>query len=128
MTLGERTQDQLNAQRGGTSKPTKEHEAAGLGIAVRPLTADEARKLEIPKGQGLLIVDVEQGKSADEAGLKVGDVILAANMAPIKNTQELSKIIKEVSKRGAIMLQIKRRGETFLRAVPLGKNTKQEKK
>ncbi len=127
VTLGERTQDQLNAQRGGTDKPTKEHEAAGLGIAVRPLTADEARQLEVPKGHGLLIVDVEQGKSAAEAGLRVGDVILAANMSPVKNTQELAKIIKEVTKRGAVMLQINRRGDTFLRAVPLGKNTNQEK-
>ncbi len=127
ITLGERTQDQLNAQRGGTNKPAKEHEAAGLGIAVRPLTADEARQLEIPKGQGLLIVDVEQNKSAAEAGLKVGDVILAANMTPVKNTQELAKIIKDVTKRGAVMLQINRRGETFLRAVPLGKNAKKDK-
>ncbi len=124
ITLGERSQDQLNAQRGGTNTPSKEHEAASLGIAVRPLTVDEARQLEIPKGQGLLIVDVEQGKSAAEAGLRSGDVILAANMVPIKTTQDLAKIIKEVSKRGAVMLQISRRGDTFLRAVPLGKNSK----
>ncbi len=124
VTLGERTQDQLNAQRGGSDKPSKEQEAASLGIAVRPLTADEARQLEVPKGQGLLIVDVEQGKSAEEAGLRSGDVILAANMVPIKSTQELAKIIKDVSSRGAVMLQIHRRGDTFLRAVPLGKSGK----
>ncbi len=128
VTLGERTQDQLNAQRGGPQTPGKKQETVSLGISARPVTVDEARQLEMNKAQGLLIVDIEQDGSAAEAGLRAGDVILAANMLPVNTSKELAKIISEVSKRGAVMLQIYRRGDTFLRAVSLGQNNKKEKK
>ncbi len=124
ITLGERNADQLNAQRNGPGVEQKQ-EAASLGISVRPLTADEAKSLKAEKGQGLLVVEVAQGKPAAEAGIRQGDVILTANLIPVDEARELAKIIKDVTARGAVMLQINRRGETSFVAVPLSsKNDK----
>ncbi len=118
VTLGERNADQFNAQRNGPAGEQKQ-EAATLGISVRPLTKDEARSLKVEKDQGLLVLEVEQGKPAAEAGLRQGDVILSANLTPVNTAQALAKIIKDATARGAVMLQINRRGEVTFVAVPL---------
>ena len=51
-----------------------------------------------------------------------GDVIMAANLKPIKNVHDLINIMnKEGKKRGAIVLQIYRQGNAFIITVPLEK-------
>ncbi len=117
ITLGERNADQLNAQRNGPVE--KKQETASLGISVRPLTAEEAKSLKVEKGQGLLVVEIEQDKPAAQAGIRQGDVILTANLTPVNKAKDLAKIIQDVTARGAVMLQINRRGETTFVAVPL---------
>ncbi len=123
ITLGERNADQLNAQRNGPADAEKQ-EAATLGISVRPLTAEETKAHSLEKGQGLLVVEVAQGKPASEAGIRQGDVILSANLTPVKDAKELAKIIKDVTSRGAVMLQVSRRGEVTFVAVPLASKEK----
>ncbi len=118
VTLGERNASQLNAQANGPAGE-QEQEAVTLGISVRPLTADEAKSLSVEAGQGLLVAEVEQGKPAAEAGIRQGDVILSANLTPVNDAKALAKIIKDVTARGAVMLQVSRRGEVSFVAVPL---------
>lgn len=120
VTLGERSAEQLAAQRGNPAKPEGKEQAAALGLAVRPLTTEEARSLNLGKGQGLMIVSVEPGKPAADADLRSGDVILTANLVPVGDVAALSKIVHEAAGRGAVMLQINRRGEVFFRPIPLG--------
>ncbi len=120
--LGERTPEQLNAQRGGPVRPGKKQEAASLGLSVRPVTAEEARALKLENGQGLMIVGVAPDKPAADVDLRDGDVIIAANLKPVKDVATLSKIVKEEgAKRGAVLLQINRRGDVFFRTVLIGK-------
>jgi len=123
LTLGERTPEQLSAQRGGPNKPGKDVESDVLGISVRPVTAEEARTLKLDKNQGgLTVVGVTPGKPAAENDIRQGDVILTANLKPVKSAQELAKIINEDAReRGAVMLQINRRGQLSFRAVPIAK-------
>lgn len=122
VVLGERTPEQLSAQRGAPAKDGKQQEAVNLGVSVRPVTAEEARQLKMDKPQGLIVVEVDNGKPAAEADIRSGDVILQANFTPVNDVATLSKIIKEVgAARGAVMLQVNRRGDTFLRAIPIAK-------
>jgi serine protease Do len=123
LTLGERTPEQLSAQRGGPGKPGKDVESDVLGISVRPVTAEEARALKLEKNQGgLTVVSVAPGKPAAENDIRQGDVILSANLKPVKNAQDLAKIVAEDAReRGAVMLQINRRGQLSFRAVPIAK-------
>ncbi len=122
LTLGERTPEQLTAQRGGPAKPGKGQESDSLGISVRPVTAEEARALKLEKNQGLMVVGVTPGKPAAENDIRQGDVIVSANLKIVSTPQQLAKILSEDAKeRGAVMLQINRRGQLSFRAVPLVK-------
>lgn len=97
-----------------------EQDAPSIGLSVRPLTKREARTVNVKPGTGLLIVGVEPGKLAAEAELREGDIILSANLKPINSVKEFSKIIREdAKKRGVVMLQIQRQGQTFFRSLAL---------
>ncbi len=116
VTLGERNSQQLS---GDSSVKQENMETASLGISVRPITTEEAKAAKIEKGHGLYVGKVEPNKSGDKAGIRVGDIIISANMTEVKNAQDLAGIIKSVEKRGAIMLQINRGGKVTFLAVPL---------
>ena len=119
VTLGERKSGQ-NDGRPGMGQ--KQQDEGLLGLSVRPLKEEERREMKFSKDEGLLIVDVDPDKPAAEADLRPGDVILKANLKPVNSGEALSKIVKEVGvKRGAIMLQIERRGDVYFRTIPLGK-------
>ena len=114
--LGERN---LKAS-SGKSGSAVEQDAPSIGLSVRPLTKEEARTANVKPGTGLLIVGVEPGKLATEAELREGDIILSANLKPIKSVEEFSKIIREdAKKRGVVMLQLQRQGQTFFRSLAL---------
>lgn len=123
VTLGER-----KSQNASSSVGKKNHtDDSALGVSVRPLNKDERREMKIEGNGGLLITEVDPEKAAAEADLRAGDVILKANQQPVSSAAELSQIVREVGmKRGAIMLQIQRRGEIYYRSVPLAE-TKTDK-
>lgn len=121
LVLGERGADVADS--GNDSSRSDGSGAASaenaLGISVRPLTNDEAASLGLPPNQGLAILKVKPGESAAESGLRSGDVIISANLMPVNNAQSLGKILKDAQNKGAVLLQINRRGQVFFQAVPL---------
>lgn len=119
VTLGER-----KAQGTAIRNPRgqKQSDNVELGITVRALRPEERKEMKAPEKGGLLITAVEQDKPAAEANIRSGDIILKANNQPVESVEDLARIVKDTgSKRGAILLQIMRRGVTSLMAVPLGK-------
>ena len=111
--------------KGGKTGNTMDQSAPSLGLSVRPLTKEESRAANLKPGTGLLVVGVEPGKLAAEAELREGDIILSANLKPIKSTDDFAKIIREdAKKRGVVMFQLQRQGQTFFRSVPLTENAK----
>jgi serine protease Do len=78
-----------------------------LGLAVRPLTADEQRQTNITGG---LVVEHASGPAA-EAGIQQGDVVLAANGVPVTSAQALTSAVDKSKGHIALLIQ---RGETRL--------------
>ncbi|HPE03529.1 MAG TPA: PDZ domain-containing protein, partial [Thauera sp.] len=83
-----------------------EHETSSadpgrLGVAVRPLDAQERQEAET--AGGLLVLDAE-GPAA-RAGIAPGDVILAVNGRPIGSVEELRRQIDAAGRHIALLIQ-----------------------
>ena len=84
---------------------------AKLGLALRPLTPQERRSLNLDAGLAVEGVD----GPALEAGLRAGDVIVGANGRRLSSVEELEGIAKKST--GSVALLINRDGATLF--VPL---------
>ena len=60
-----------------------------LGISVQDISDDIAKNLNHQNKGGALVSDVFKGDPADQAGIKVGDIITEINGKPIQDTHEL---------------------------------------
>lgn len=114
--LGERSSHSAAMQ-----NSDQQSEGGDLGVSIKPLTPEDARALQLSGDvKGLLVVGVKGDGPAAEAGVRTGDVILSANLQPVTTVNELVSIVhKEGKERGAIMLQVNRRGDTFFITVTL---------
>jgi len=79
--------------------------AAWRGIEVEELNPDLVRRFQIRGKQGVVIVNVEPGSPADEAGLMPGDVILSINRQSINNLSDYNKVIKDLADSALIKTQ-----------------------
>ncbi|MFV0420686.1 Do family serine endopeptidase [Oleidesulfovibrio sp.] len=118
LTLGERGKE-IAAQQ-GSSQQKQENATGELGFQLRQMTKEEAGRLQLDSPQGLLIVGIERNSPAAMAELRPGDVIMTANLKPVNTIGQLQEVVEgDAAKRGAIMLQIYRRGERFFRTLTL---------
>lgn len=85
-----------------------------LGLVVRPLTA--AEKAQSHLDHGLIVVDVSG--PAEHAGVRPGDIVVAANGKPINAIEDLRSAIKAAGKH--IALLISRDGQQRYMPLDLG--------
>ena len=64
-----------------------------IGVQVRPVPKDTAESLGVPDRRGALVQGVDGDGPAARAGLKAGDVIVEYNGQPIKNSDELVRLV-----------------------------------
>jgi serine protease Do len=67
-----------------------------LGVGMVPVTAEDAEKLGVRPGQGVLVETVFDGSPAKKAGLQVDDVILSFDGRPIASTSDLQEIVERL--------------------------------
>jgi serine protease Do len=72
-----------------------------LGLAVRPLTSQEKAQANTQNG---VLVEKAQGPAA-QAGLQPGDVVLAANGAPITSVEDLRNAVEKSKGHIALLVQ-----------------------
>jgi serine protease Do len=117
VTLGARSEKALAAM---TPQQKDQAQAATvLGMALKPLTGQEAKALGMDKPLGLLVVNVDPNAPAGEEGIRQGDVILQANQKDVNSVADLEGVIKRDKERGAVMLLVKRQGQNSFVALPL---------
>jgi len=77
-----------------------------IGITSVDVTEAYANYLNIP--MGVYVRDVSSGSAAEMAGIKSGDIIIAIQGEPIKNTEELNEIKNKYKAGDTITLTISR--------------------
>ena len=82
-----------------------------LGIAYQDVTPDLAELLGMPEAAGVVITRVEEGSVADTAGLVTGDVIIAINGRPIRDSMDLHNQVGLAPVDAAIEIGFIREGE-----------------
>ena len=60
-----------------------------LGISIQSLTPDLAEALELNVTEGAVVMQVEPGSAADEAGIEAGNVIVGFNGEPVMGSGDL---------------------------------------
>jgi Do/DeqQ family serine protease len=81
-----------------------------LGIVVLPIPSEEASKLGVTQGPGVVVYQVQGGSGADRAGLKQGDVITALNGQGVTDPNSFRNAIASTPPGTEITLTVKRDG------------------
>ncbi|MBT0964133.1 DegQ family serine endoprotease [Denitromonas iodatirespirans] len=95
VTLGAQAAEEVAS----ADTPAADH--GRLGVAVRPLNADEAAQLKAKGG----VVVLQVAGAAKRAGIQPGDVVLAVNGQPVADVAALQRMISGADKHVALLIQ-----------------------
>ena len=92
--------------------------AAPTGILsdldVRELTDDVAGRYGMKSGErGVVVVRVKPGSTAEETGVREGDLIIEINRQPVTSVKTYERIAAKLPKDEAVLLLLKRQGRTI---------------
>jgi serine protease DegQ len=79
-------------------------------VEPQDVNEDIAQTFKLPDTQGSIIAGLQRGGPADKAGLQVGDVVVAVNTKPIRNTSELLSNVAALSPGNKATLSLIRDG------------------
>jgi len=83
-----------------------------LGVTAQDLTPELAKAFGIQATQGTVVAQVAGGSPAEKAGLKAGDVIIAVNDKPARNSSDVRNIIGLMRVGGQVKMEVLRGGKT----------------
>ncbi|MCK9229525.1 MAG: DegQ family serine endoprotease [Syntrophales bacterium] len=81
-----------------------------LGISVQDVTAEISESLGLKSTEGVLVAHAFEGDPAAAAGIKSGDVIVSIDGRPIKDTQELLRVVASIPVGTKVPLGVIRQG------------------
>jgi Do/DeqQ family serine protease len=88
-----------------------------IGVAIQDLTPDLADAMKTSHTTGAVIARVDPGSPAERAGLRSGDLVVAANGVPIRSGTQLRNVIGLTSIGSDVGLTVDRRGSEYKVAV-----------
>ncbi len=84
-----------------------------LGLSVENLSADIAKKLGYTNEQGVIVTNIVPGSAAEDAGIKVNDLIKEIDRDKVTSVSEFENIISKKNLGNAVAFLIQRGSETF---------------
>jgi S1-C subfamily serine protease len=96
-------------------------ERGRIGVQVQPMTPELREHLKAPRDLGVLVVRVEDGSPAAEAGVRVGDVLTSAGGDGVDSPHDLVARVAGVPEGEKLPLELVRDGEKLaLEVAPEG--------
>lgn len=88
-------------------------DSQSLGVRVAPITPDLREQLQLDADtEGAVIIDMNPGSPAAEAGLQPGDVITEINKEKVRGPKDLGRLVSEHAKPGrTVLVGVVRRGQ-----------------
>jgi serine protease Do len=84
-----------------------------LGMEVQEITNEMVKNYNLSRTSGVIIVQVENGSPAAEAGLTPGDIIVEVDKKPVKDVNTLNNLLAGVKEGQTILFLIDRGGTTI---------------
>ncbi|MBW2438998.1 MAG: DegQ family serine endoprotease [Deltaproteobacteria bacterium] len=84
-----------------------------LGMEVQEITPEMAKNYGLERTSGVIIVQVESGSAAAEAGLSPGDIIVEIDRKQIKGLNDLNRLLAGVKAGDTVLFLIDRGGMTI---------------
>lgn len=90
-----------------------------MGVTLQDMDNRLAESFGIKDGQGALVADVIKGEPADRAGVKSGDVIIAADGKSMQNTKDIVQYVGSKQPNETVRLTVVRDGKPITIGVKL---------
>ena len=91
-----------------------------VGIAIQPVTKELARSFKLEDATGAIIINIEKGGPADQAGVRVGDVVLEWNGERIDEPNELPRLVAATKPGSLAHMVVWREGKRQTLALRVG--------
>lgn len=88
-----------------------------FGLQVTTVTPDIAKELGLPKGEGVVIGNVEGGSAGQDAGLRRGDVILEVNRQKVRDESDYRSFMEKTKLGQSVLFLVRRGSSTFFVSV-----------
>ncbi|HUP58180.1 MAG TPA: trypsin-like peptidase domain-containing protein, partial [Bdellovibrionota bacterium] len=92
----------------GQLPPAGQPRDPNLGLTVRDIIPELATYLHLPRQSGALIIGVQPGSPAFDAGIMPGDVVLKAGHDPVKGAKDFDRLVKKGGSNRVTVLYIQR--------------------
>lgn len=92
--------------------PKGEKPVAKLGFSAQTLTPELAEQLGLQGAKGAVIVEVQPGSTADQAGLQQGDLVMRVGNSRVATLDDLQKAVASAKPEEGILLQVRRQDST----------------
>jgi S1-C subfamily serine protease len=100
------------------TEPATENREDWLGLQVNTSTRELAAQYQVKFHSGVMVLEVNAGSLAEQAGFLTGDIIVKVNDLEIADSDAYQKAIEPLINRGkAILFLVYRNGEPFFIAV-----------
>jgi len=101
---------ELKEERQAKAAGGEEEESSPLGLVVKNLDQTLAQRLRLKETRGVVVMQVESGSPAADAGFRPGDLIEEINGQAVGNMKDYQKIIKQLKKGAIARFYVKRAG------------------
>lgn len=90
-----------------------------LGVSIQELDSDFAKELKVDISQGVVIEGVEEGGSAEYAGVQINDVIVGIDGRDVKSIPELQEVVGRAKVGDTVNLKVLRKNKPLTLPVKL---------